>query len=73
MIELLFLHSSLECHFFVDPASVRTDRECNADYNFKNMKIKKGTIWSVSIWCLHHDPSIYPEPEKFIPERYLLK
>lgn len=33
------------------------------------MKIPKGIIWSASIWALHHDPSIYPEPEKFIPER----
>ena len=35
------------------------------------MKIKKGTIWSVSIWRLHHDPTIDPEPEKFIPERLI--
>jgi cytochrome P450 len=33
------------------------------------MKIKKGTIWAVSIWSLHHNPNIWPEPEKFIPER----
>lgn len=51
------------------PASFRTDRVCSADYTYKNMKIPKGTIWCASMWVLHHDPSIYPEPEKFIPER----
>lgn len=51
------------------PGALRTDRVADADYTYKNIKIPKGTIWNVSIWALHHDPEIYPEPEKFIPER----
>ena len=53
------------------PPALRSDRECSHDYTFKEMKIKRGSIWAVSIWNLHHDPSIYPDPEKFIPERYI--
>jgi cytochrome P450 len=34
------------------------------------MFIPKGTIWAACIWALHRDPKIYPEPEKFDPERY---
>ena len=51
------------------PPALRSDRECNQDYRFKDMIIKKGTIWAVSIWSLHHNPKIWPDPEKFIPER----
>ncbi len=36
------------------------------------MFIPKGTIWAACIWALHRDPKIYPEPEKFDPERYII-
>ena len=34
------------------------------------MKIPKGTNWVASIWALHRDPDIYPNPEQFDPERF---
>ena len=40
-----------------------------ADYRYKDMIIPKGTVWGACIWALHHDPKIYPDPEKFDPER----
>ena len=33
--------------------------------------IPKGSIVVGNAWGLLHDPTVYPEPEKFIPERYL--
>jgi cytochrome P450 len=36
------------------------------------MTIPKGSNWALCIWALHRDPNIYPEPEKFIPERFVL-
>nr|AHL88979.1 cytochrome p450 3044A1 [Brachionus koreanus] len=52
------------------PPAMRLDREANEDYEYNGMKIKKGMVWSVPIWALHHDPEIYPDPYEFKPERF---
>jgi cytochrome P450 len=33
--------------------------------------IPGGTIVDINAWVLQHDQVVYPEPEKFIPERWL--
>ncbi|GBP90646.1 Cytochrome P450 6B6 [Eumeta japonica] len=35
-----------------------------------NIKVDKGTLIHLPIYAIHHDPRHYPEPEKFIPERF---
>ena len=52
------------------PPAMRLDRVASEDYEYNGMKIKKGMVWSVPIWALHHDPEIYPDPYKFRPERF---
>ncbi|XP_070556743.1 cytochrome P450 3A5-like [Ptychodera flava] len=52
------------------PPSLRFDRECNEDVTIAGINIKKGMYVTVSIYAIHHNPEIYPEPEKFIPERF---
>ncbi|KAI8322458.1 cytochrome P450 [Martensiomyces pterosporus] len=32
--------------------------------------IPKGAIVSVDTWAMHYDPEYFPEPERFIPERF---
>ncbi|XP_075168865.1 cytochrome P450 6A1-like [Haematobia irritans] len=32
--------------------------------------VEKGTTCIISIWGIHHDPEIYPNPEIFDPERF---
>ena len=34
-------------------------------------QFKAGEWVGVSIMAIHHDPEIYPEPERFIPERFI--
>ena len=53
------------------PPLMRTDRVCNKDgYEYDNIKMPAGQIWSVPIWALHHDPDLYPDPYRFDPERF---
>ena len=35
------------------------------------MFIKKGMRVDMPIWAAHHHPDNFPDPEKFMPERFL--
>ncbi|GJQ64937.1 Cyp6a9 [Trypoxylus dichotomus] len=47
-------------------------RICNKQYKFPNSDviIEKGTKIVISNYALCHDPEYFPDPEKFIPERF---
>ena len=34
------------------------------------MTLKKGLQLGINVYTLHRNPNIYPEPEKFVPERF---
>ncbi len=44
-----------------------------ADDVYNDMFIPKGTIVYQNVWAMHHDESIYADPFRFHPERYLSK
>ncbi|KAI7904795.1 cytochrome P450 [Cokeromyces recurvatus] len=46
-------------------------RKANQDVIYKHFIIPKGTIMVSNIHTLHNDSTIFPHPEKFIPERFL--
>jgi len=54
------------------PPAVMTDRGCVKDYKVPGTElvIKKGDGIFIPILGLHHDEKYWPEPEKFIPERF---
>ncbi|XP_070556771.1 cytochrome P450 3A8-like [Ptychodera flava] len=52
------------------PPAIRFDRECNEDVTIAGVHIPKGMFVAVPIYVIHHDPKVYPEPEKFDPERF---
>lgn len=37
-----------------------------------NIKIEKGVTVTVPSYAIHRDPEIYPNPEIYNPERYLI-
>jgi cytochrome P450 len=41
------------------------------DDEYKGYFIPKGTLALPAQWALLHDPEVYPNPEQFMPERYL--
>ncbi|CAD7079475.1 unnamed protein product [Hermetia illucens] len=48
-------------------------RQCINDYQVRGTKvvIEKGTPVQIPAYAIHHDPEIYPDPEKFDPDRFL--
>ena len=52
------------------PPATRIERTANEDYEFNGIKIEKEKMVWFSVWSLHHDPEIYPEPYKFDPSRF---
>ena len=48
----------------------RVDRVAERDTKIKDLEIPKGMIVAVPVYAIHHDPKIWPEPEKFNPYRF---
>lgn len=38
--------------------------------NFIGYKIKKGWSVNLDVVSIHHDPQVFPDPEKFNPSRF---
>ena len=49
----------------------RFERVASENYQLGEYHLPKGMIISVPVYSLHHDPTVWPTPEKFIPERYI--
>lgn len=48
-------------------------RVCNDPYRIPSTDATidtDGTFVIIPLWCLHRDPELFPEPEKFDPERF---
>jgi len=56
------------------PPAVRFDRTCQEDYQLTDqVRIPKGSILCVPVYAIHHSSENYEDPEKFDPERFLVK
>lgn len=59
------------------PPFAMTNRVCVKDFTlpspmngYPEYTMKKGTIIMLPVIGLHHDPKYFPEPDKFLPERF---
>ncbi|XP_077893433.1 cytochrome P450 3A9-like isoform X1 [Ictidomys tridecemlineatus] len=55
------------------PIAERTSRVCKKDVELNGVHIPKGTNVAIPIYSLHQNPTYWPEPEKFYPERFSKK
>ncbi|XP_075384705.1 cytochrome P450 3A4-like [Tenrec ecaudatus] len=52
------------------PIAGRIERICKKDVEVCGLMIPKGTVVTVPAFALQRDPEYWPEPEKFLPERF---
>jgi cytochrome P450 len=53
------------------PSTALFNRVALRDVVIDGTPLAKGTLAVVPIWHLHRDPRSFPEPERFLPERFL--
>jgi cytochrome P450 len=46
-------------------------RLCSKDIEINGIKFRKGTRVLMPVYPVHHSEEYFPEPEKFLPERFL--
>lgn len=68
--ELSFLEMCINETMRLFPVTSRIDREAARDVTIGDIAIPKGMIINIPVIALHMDPEYWPEPEKFIPERF---
>ncbi|XP_078614497.1 cytochrome P450 3A8-like [Branchiostoma floridae x Branchiostoma japonicum] len=68
--EMPFLEMCVNETLRIFPVNQRFDRVCKEDIEVKGLHIPAGTVVAIPAYAIHHDPEIWPEPEKFKPERF---
>ncbi|KAJ7329088.1 hypothetical protein JRQ81_015262 [Phrynocephalus forsythii] len=68
--ELLFLDMVISETLRMYPPAFRFTREAAKDCLVLKQYIPAGAVIEIAVGHLHHNPSIWPEPEKFLPERF---
>ncbi|XP_029671912.1 probable cytochrome P450 6a14 isoform X1 [Formica exsecta] len=70
--EMTYLHKVINEAMRKYPPLPILSRICTEEINLPttNIYVPKGMLITIPLLGLHHDPSIYPDPDKFDPERF---
>ncbi|KAJ6644129.1 putative cytochrome P450 28a5 [Pseudolycoriella hygida] len=73
--EMSYLEQVLNEGLRIVPPLGFTTRICKntiqlTDYKDKKITVEKDTVLLIPYYSIHHDPDIYVNPEKFLPERF---
>ncbi|XP_050413545.2 cytochrome P450 3A29 [Patella vulgata] len=68
--ELVYLDMCLSETLRLYPPATRLERTASVDVTLDDIKIPAETIVVIPVYTIHRDPSIYDNPDDFIPERF---
>ncbi|XP_071643649.1 probable cytochrome P450 6a14 isoform X1 [Temnothorax longispinosus] len=70
--EMTYLHKVVNETLRKYPPIPVLNRTCTEEIDLPTMNVRlpKGTLITIPVLGLHRDPSIYPDPDKFDPERF---
>ncbi|GJE86658.1 cytochrome P450 [Phanerochaete sordida] len=68
---LPYVNAVLKEIFRWQPIIAMLPRASSQDDEYNGYFVPAGTYMLANIWAVLHDPEVYPEPEKFLPERHL--
>jgi cytochrome P450 len=73
LAKLPYLDSVISETLRLYPPVIRLEREAMTDYKLGDTGITlfKGQIVEIPTYAIHHSEEYYPNPEKFIPERFM--
>ncbi|KAM9210123.1 cytochrome P450 3A4-like isoform 2-T2 [Dugong dugon] len=70
MLQMEYLDMVVKETLRLYPITARLERICKKDAEINGVIIPKGTVVTIPIFALQRDPEHWPEPEKFLPERF---
>ncbi|KAL6110958.1 cyp3a7 [Pungitius sinensis] len=70
LMQMEYLDSVINESLRLYPIAPRLERVAKATVEINGIVIPKGMVVMVPTWPLHRDPSLWPEPEAFKPERF---
>ncbi|CAN9510194.1 unnamed protein product [Ophioblennius macclurei] len=70
LMDMEYLDAAFNESLRLFPISPRLERVAKASVEINGLVIPKDMAIIVPTWPLHRDPEIWPEPEKFKPERF---
>lgn len=70
MMEMEYLDAVINESLRLYPIASRLERVAKENIEINGLVIPKGMVVMVPTWPLHKDPSLWPNPEEFKPERY---
>lgn len=59
-----------ECLRLYPPIVLFTARVCSRDTSIAGYTVPAGTHVIMPTWHAHHNPNVWPEPQKFMPDRF---
>ncbi|XP_051061442.1 cytochrome P450 3A31 [Phodopus roborovskii] len=70
VMEMEYLDMVLKETLRLYPIANRIERICKQDVGMDGVLVPKGSVVTIPVFALHHDPQYWPEPEGFHPERF---